>query len=361
MSWVIVLYLCVLAIFFVGAFFYPSFIASAKTPQVPVSIVICARNEEQTIIACLESILKQDYPKQLIELLVVDDASTDATFTLAEHTLSASQLRYTIIRNETPLGKKRSLAKAIAASTESLIITRDADTYSVSEHWLSSLAAFHTQEGVDVIIGPIAIEHHRGFLSTLQNLENRILRMISAGSVYYSLPFLNSGANFAFTRAAYNQVGGYGSHLHIASGDDVFFLQEAAKLKSLKIGFLNSVKALVYTYPATTFANLLQQRARWAGKVLKRPTIVALTCGLLIIAANLIFLGALIALFFHPQLQVIQIVIFKAGMDIFLLFLAGLGFEKRPSLFQVLSMVLVYPLYLLASSVAAIFIKSRWK
>ena len=361
MSWVILLYVSVLAIFFVGAFFYPSFIASAKTPQVPVSIVICARNEENTIVACLDSIVKQDYPKELIELLLVDDASTDATVALAEQTLSASQLRYTIIRNDTPLGKKRSLAKAITASTASLIITRDADTYSISEHWLTSLAAFHTQEAVDVIIGPIAIEQHRGFLSSLQNLENRILRMISAGSAYYSIPFLNSGANFAFTRAAYDQVGGYASHLHIASGDDVFFLQEAAKLKSLKIGFLNSAKALVFTYPATNFVNLLQQRARWAGKVLKRPTIVALTCGLLIIAANLIFFGALITLFFHPQLQVIQIVIFKAGMDIFLLFLAGFGFEKRPSLLQVISMVLLYPLYLLVSSVASIFTKPRWK
>ena len=84
MSWVILLYVSVLAIFFVGAFFYPSFIASAKTPQVPVSIVICARNEENTIVACLDSIVKQDYPKQLIELLVVDDASTDATVALAE-------------------------------------------------------------------------------------------------------------------------------------------------------------------------------------------------------------------------------------------------------------------------------------
>lgn len=361
MSWILLAYLSMLGIFLLGFLLSPKFYKLPENDSLPLSVIICARNEAGTIETCLQSLLEQDYDAGLVEVIIVNDASTDATASLVEKYLLGANFSYKVLHNETARGKKRSLAKAIALSKHPIIITRDADTFTESTEYLRSIAAFFRQEQMDVVIAPIALAPEKGLLNLLQNLENKVLRVFTAGSAYFQVPFISSGANFAFRKSCYEELGGYSSHLHIESGDDVFFLQEACKHKHYKIGFLNSEEALVYTYAANTLPESLQQRARWSGKLLKRPTLPALISGLLILITNVLFVYASITVFFHPQQSLIQFLVFKAGMDFFLLFLSARGFDKRASLLQICVMVIVYPFYMIASSLAAVFTKPRWK
>jgi glycosyltransferase involved in cell wall biosynthesis len=113
-----------------------------------ITVIIPARNEEDNITACLQSILAQDYPKNLFEVIVVDDHSTDGT---AEQVRSFTSENIRLISlkdhtNNDPLNsyKKKAIEIAVQQSTGNLIVTTDADCV-VSTKWLSRIASFYEQ------------------------------------------------------------------------------------------------------------------------------------------------------------------------------------------------------------------------
>ena len=84
--------------------------------QLPlVSVVIPARNEETDIAACLQAVLDQDYPRDRIEVIVVDGDSSDRTVEVAEKLLAAADMRAAIVANPvatTPSNLNTGLAEA---------------------------------------------------------------------------------------------------------------------------------------------------------------------------------------------------------------------------------------------------------
>jgi cellulose synthase/poly-beta-1,6-N-acetylglucosamine synthase-like glycosyltransferase len=343
-----------------GSIMAPELRLSKNPSLTSISILICARNEAEHIVSCLKSIIAQDYDKSLLEIIVIDDQSVDATKQLALSCLEESGINFRIISNASHLGKKKSLQHTIPLAQHQLIVTRDADTYTLSDQWLKSLAAAREQ-GADVMIAPISMADNGGLLKGLQSSENQVLRIISAGSAFFGWPFLNSGANFAFTKSVFEKTNGYTSHLELASGEDVFFLNEAQKLGDTTIVFVKSEQAMVYTYPASSWSALFKQRARWASKVLKRPTPLALGLGLLNLITNLVFIYAVIVFILSPQRDLLLFLIFKAGIDFLLLFLGPGCYEKRSKAWRLLPFTLVYPVYALVVGVASIFLKPKWK
>ena len=194
-----------------------------------VTLIVCARNEEKHIRNCLASLLQQNYPRANIQLLFINDASSDQTVPIAEAMLASSGIAYRIITNATQKGKKASLAYAIPFAEHELIITRDADTFSPSPNWLGTLVESFERSRPDMIIGPLAIANNSGILWALQAIENNTLAVLAGGSAYFKKAFLCSGANLAFTKSLFERTNGYQSHVQIASGDDVLFLEDAKK------------------------------------------------------------------------------------------------------------------------------------
>lgn len=357
----IAVYVTVLLFLLGGSVFLPAFKPRIRELHLPLTIIISARNEEACIATCLQSILNQNYPRTCIELLLIDDASSDRTAEIAEHLLKDSGLTYSITRNELRLGKKKSLQNAIEQAQHEFIITRDADTWTESTEWLSTLAKYHAETGNALVIAPVAIQDTSSVLAGLQSCENQILRIMSAGATYFGFPFLNNGANFAFTKTAFTLCKGYHSHLSLESGEDVFFLQEASKQKTLKIGFLKSASALVYTYPLLNAGHLLQQRARWSSKILKRPSAPALVLGLLNLTVNVLFIFFLIRCIIYPDLRFYIFLFFKVAIDLLLLFLGPGIYEKRKRGASLFILVFLYPFYALGVGLAALFASPRWK
>jgi len=332
-----------------------------RDPHLPLTIILCARNEENNIEPCLSSILQQDYPSSCIELIFIDDASSDNTAVIAETLLRASGLRYSLIRNSQQQGKKKSLQANIPLASHELIITRDADTWTESKEWLKTLADYYTESGQALVIAPIAIADDGSLLAGLQSTENQILRIISMGSTFLGFPFLNSGANFAFSKTAFNLCEGYTRHLLIESGEDVFFLQDARRHPELKIGFLKSPKALVYTQPQTQLKSLLEQRVRWASKIVRRPSAPALLLGLLNLSVNAAFLYALLQVLVYSDHTFYIFLFIKLTIDLLLLFLGPGIFEKRKRTASLVILALLYPFYSLAVGISSLFMKPRWK
>jgi cellulose synthase/poly-beta-1,6-N-acetylglucosamine synthase-like glycosyltransferase len=178
------------------------FIASYESAT-PLTIIICARNEEKTIGRCLASILKQDYDLSKIQLILINDASTDSTVFQAESVLKNSKIDYKIISNPIQKGKKLSITYAISQSNNELLVLRDADTFTTSTVWLQNISDFYAVTKSDLIIAPVVIANNVGVLWALQAIETNVLTLINCGSSFYNSPFLCNGANLIFTRSVF--------------------------------------------------------------------------------------------------------------------------------------------------------------
>ncbi|MBL0357556.1 MAG: glycosyltransferase [Chitinophagaceae bacterium] len=121
----------------------PVFKHTSITGQPPTfSIIIPARNEAQNIKACLDSICNQSYPKELYEIIVVDDHSTDNSAAIIQQ-YKTQNVKLISLSEHIDTGllnsyKKKAIEIAIAQSTGEMIVTTDADCYA-PENWLQKL------------------------------------------------------------------------------------------------------------------------------------------------------------------------------------------------------------------------------
>src|SRR5688572_23755942 len=91
----------------------PWFRADAPSSPVPVTVIVPARNEQQHLARCLRSIIGQDYPRQFIQVVVINDASTDSTALIADTTLEEAGIDYRVLSSPMRKGKKDSISTAV--------------------------------------------------------------------------------------------------------------------------------------------------------------------------------------------------------------------------------------------------------
>lgn len=343
-------------------FFRSGFRLPTSLPaSVPVSIIVCARNEEVHIGPCIRSIVSQQYPSDLVELIIVNDASTDRTLAIAESELQHAKCAYRIINNPVKKGKKQSITSALKLALHPLIVLRDADTYTKSSKWLKRICDMNQATGADLIIGPVEVVHRGGLLSALQVLEVAVLNLMSCGSARYGVPFLSSAANLSFTKNIYDRVGGYARHAHIDSGDDIFFLEDVKKVSNNGIVYLKSVDAIVYTYPEHGLRATLVQRIRWASKIRQNRNPMNFLIAFLVALVNLSFIGA-IALLFSPQMNfAAAFIALKLFCDMVVLSVALSFTRERTLIWYGFPLTILYPLYMLPVTIGAFFLKPAWK
>jgi cellulose synthase/poly-beta-1,6-N-acetylglucosamine synthase-like glycosyltransferase len=237
-------------------------------PQTRISVVISARNEEKNISACLDSINNQSYPKELYEVIVVDDHSTDSTASIVKK-YEAGNVKLISLKDlsQEPINsyKKKAIEIAIQHSTGELIVTTDADCF-MNEHWLQTIAAFYEQYQLQFIAAPVSIDCGMRFIEIFQALDFMTLQGITGASVHKKIHSMCNGANLAYTKKAFEEVGGFKGIDSIASGDDMLLMHKIYKRYPDKVMFLKSQEAVVMTEPARSTGEFFNQRIRWASK-----------------------------------------------------------------------------------------------
>ena len=234
-----------------------------------LSIIIPARNEEQNIKACLDSICNQSYPKELYEVLVIDDYSTDATAAIVKsyseknvQLISLQQITRGATLNSY---KKKAIEIAIAQSTGEIIVTTDADCI-VPANWLQTIASFYKQNDAVFIAMPVSYNCQNNFLEIFQSLDFMTLQGITGASVYKRIHSMCNGANLAYTKKAFYAAGGFTGIDDIASGDDMLLMHKIYQQQAAKVFFLKSKEVIVQTQPMKTLKDFFNQRIRWASK-----------------------------------------------------------------------------------------------
>ena len=222
----------ILLIFQKLAFFHPQ--RKSTVNEIPISVIIAARNESYKLQENLRFILEQDYSN--FEVIVVNNNSTDDSYQV----LSALKTGYNhleIIEFNNPdhvrQGKKLPLTLGIKAAKNEHLLLTDADCKPKSNQWIKKMARGFKEKEIILGYGP--------YIKT-SGLLNSIIRFDTAwiGMNYFSFAlngfaYMGVGRNLAYTKSAYQAVDGYKSHHMLASGDDDLFIQEASKKSSLGI------------------------------------------------------------------------------------------------------------------------------
>jgi poly-beta-1,6-N-acetyl-D-glucosamine synthase len=284
----------------------PEHIGTQKEPSTGLSVIIPARNEEKNIVNCLQSVCSQQYPSELLQIIAVDDSSTDKTWDLirrfhSDEKIIDSTSLAEVEDSEFPAHKKRAIEAGIAMSYHSVIITTDADCkHPVT--WLKTIASVYEEKRPVFMAAPVALQNDSSVLQIFQALDFLVLQGITGASVHKKIHSMCNGANLAYEKNAFHEVGGFSGIDSIASGDDMLLMHKISRKYPGKVHYLKSKQAIVTSLPMQTWKEFFNQRIRWSSKARFYDDKRIFWVLLLVYLFNLSFLGLVIVGFWFPVL-----------------------------------------------------------
>lgn len=271
-----------------------------QKPETFFSIVVPFRNEAQNLPVLLESFRQLNYPVELFEIILVDDFSEDHSQRMVyDWRMQNGTFDFTLLENIKISGspKKDAIARAIPIAKQDWIITTDADCI-VPQNWLLTLDNALRQHHASMLIAAVSYTEKASFLRHFQQLNLTALQGATIGSFGLGLGFMCNGANFAYKKSLFLELGGFSGNTDKASGDDVFLLQKAVAKYPEKVHYLKSEAAIVLTQPLFSWGTFFQQQARWAAKAGSYQSVFGKDLAAVVFLGNLCVLAALgLALF----------------------------------------------------------------
>ena len=346
-----------------GWFAVEAFNLKSTCFKTTVSILIAARNEEDKIFNTIKDILAQDYPANLMELIVVDDHSSDQT---SEIVLSFADrgVKLIVLNEDKPLNsyKKKAITEAIKLSDSELIITTDADCR-MSPAWLKTIIGYYESGDYKMISSPVIYFEEKSKFEEMQTLDFLFLSGLGAAGIGNKMPSTCSGANLAYQREVFYELKGFQGIDELASGDDELFLHKVASVYPDGIGFCKSRDAIVYTHAKSSLKEFIQQRKRWASKSTKYKNKIIVLIGVSVWIFNFMIFFSSILGFFNPYfwyLGLISICI-KAFAEMTILIPLCSFANRSKLLWYVPILTVLHMFYIMYIGIAGNSGKYNWK
>ena len=320
------------------------------------SIVICCKNEEQNLPTLIEALRNQTH--QDFELIWVNDHSTDNTLSILQNSLGLFA-KAQLIQSPKP-GKKQAQRAGILATTRDFIITTDADCVP-HPLWIETLVEFQHKQQADLIIAPVRFNGGNSFFAKLQQLEFATLVGSGLAAAGNERPIFCNAANMAFNKESWLKSQA-DLHAEEISGDDVFLLHAIKKRKG-KIAPLLSPGAFVITAPNPNLKTFIHQRTRWTSKAAKYTDWDIIATSLIVSAMNALLLVLFFMGIFYKEIWNLWGFVFLIKFFTDYIFLLRIKdfFRLKLSFGMILSLSLLYPLYVGAVGLRSIFRnKNNW-
>jgi cellulose synthase/poly-beta-1,6-N-acetylglucosamine synthase-like glycosyltransferase len=254
------LYFIHLVIFMIGA--GKKFAKLDERDLPAVSVIVAARNEEDNILSCLESLDKLIYPEGKLEIIIVDDHSTDSTGRIIESFIEGRNKFRSIVPHESIAklrGKTNALANAVRIAQGVLIATTDADC-TVPPDWVRTIASYFIDDVA--FVGGFTTQYDFGLFSGMQAIDFIYLLTVASGTINLGKPLSCIGNNMAYRKSVYLEIGGY-EGLPFSVTEDFRLLMAIHNLKKYKIIYPLDKEALVVSKPCPDWKTLFWQKKRW--------------------------------------------------------------------------------------------------
>lgn len=331
-------------------------------PKFKVSVIIPFRNEEQNLENLLQSITLIDYPKDLVEIIFVDDNSKDHGCVIIEKFMLTASFPVRLMHSSAS-GKKQAVSQGIALAEGEIILCTDADCR-VQPEWIRQIAVNFDDQKIKMVLGPVAISGENNLWNIFQKIEFMSLIISSAGAVSINKPIMANGANLAYRKKDFIEAGGYTGNENITSGDDVFLMTKFLKYFGNKsITFVKSKQAIVYTVAQSTLKDFFNQRIRWASKSSSYGTAFSKIIAFSVLTMNLFLFIFLVLSPLNFELAFLFIIIWtgKTVIDFPLLLSGSVFFNHRKNFFLFPVVELITAILTVIPGMLSFFIKPEWK
>ncbi len=328
---------------------------------IKVSVLIPIRNEEENIASLIGDLQRQAYPKNMFELLVLDDHSQDHSVRLANNVLSTTGLNYRVLKLQGKTGKKAAIEMGVSQASGELIICTDGDCR-IPGNWIATYVSYFERYEPKLVSGPVKMESASWF-SHYQALDFSGLIGFGAATLKKGIASTCNGANLAYWKAVFLEVGGYEGNEQIPSGDDEFLLQKVHSVHPEKVHFLKSPEILVVTKPKKSLKSFAQQRVRWSSKWNMHSSLWVK--GAAIFAyfdyLSVLFIALLVILGKFPLLFAGGLLILRWISEWVYLYQADKFFNLNSGKRHYPLVSLIFPFYMVFLGIASVFGHYSWK
>jgi len=225
-----------------------------------VSIVIPAHNEEITIIRALRSIVRNNYPRDKREIIVIDDGSTDRT----SHIVKAYVKRYgvknvTLVRQPNG-GKARALNNGMQGHANGeLIMCLDADSC-LAPDGIRHAVRYFDDETIVAVASNVKIIPGSGYLNLVQRLEFVVNYQIKRALTTFNIEYIIGGIGSVFRKSMLEKVGYYDGN---TVTEDIDLTMKMLQYGNKKHRLVYGADVIAHTEGVLDLKSLIRQRYRW--------------------------------------------------------------------------------------------------
>src|SRR3990167_7089031 len=259
------LYVCLFIALYFEVFLMVSFFEkrpSKKDSSLPeyypmVSMLVPCFNEEKTLAGTIESLLAMHYPKDKLEIVVIDDGSRDNTAAIEREYARKYPAQVSFLQKENG-GKYTALNLGIENSRGEIIGCLDADSFAAQDALMEAVKMFGNDPTTMAITPAMQVYKPRTMLELMQSVEYTF-------GIFYKKMFDNlsainvlPGPFSMYRREVFKKIGLF-RHAHNTEDMEIAF-----RMHSHGLRIVNAHTAYVYTTVPTTVRSLLRQRTRWS-------------------------------------------------------------------------------------------------
>lgn len=305
-----------------SSFLFDKKSTNQKSVALPISVIVCAKNEAQNLKEFLPSIIEQDYPN--FEIVLINDASSDDTLEIMEGFQKLNQhIKIINVENIEAFwgNKKYALTLGIKGAKHEQLLFTDADCKPVSRNWITEMSKKFSVDKT-IILGYGKYRKENKLVNLLVRFETLLTAVQYFSYAKMGAPYMAVGRNLAYKKSEFFNVKGFINHIHIKSGDDDLFIQDAANKKNTTI--CTSSDSFTVSEPPKSFKEWFRQKRRHISTANHYKYRHQFFLGLFFFSKVFFYLLAVILFFFYPWKIILAIV-----LTYFLIQFLVIGFSAR--------------------------------
>ena len=245
--------------YFFSRLSFPLESVTRQKKDIPVSVIICAKNESANLQEFLPHIITQDYP--CFEIILVNDHSTDDTLVIMQSFAKENNNISVLSLDTNATGnKKKAITQGIKIAKYQHLLFTDADCKPNSTHWISEMTQLFSSKK-KIILGYGAHQKiQKSWLNKLIRFETLLTAIQYFSYAKANLAYMGVGRNLAYTKDLFTQANGFTKHQHIKSGDDDLFVNQVVQNNNVACAISSS--SFTSSKPHRNFSQWVYQKRR---------------------------------------------------------------------------------------------------